>query len=92
MCIRDSFGDEAVITLTNIPSGANYDVFLYKAEEGCSNELASSQNGSNSSEELRWPERYATDDSGVFIIGVKQVGNSSYHCGHEYVLSIDLEI
>ena len=89
-----AFGDEVKIDLTNIPSGADYDVYLYKEISGCNarNELASSLNGSNLDEELRWGENYANDDSGIYVIGVKQVGNRSYHCDHSYVLSIDLDI
>ena len=89
-----AFGDEVKIDLTNIPSGADYDVYLYKEVEGCNarNEVDSSVNGSNSDEELRWNENQFSDDSGTYVIGVKQVGNRSYHCDQAYVLSIDFDI
>lgn len=88
------FGDEIVVKLSNIPSGADYDVYLYKEFSGCNarDELAFSVNGSNLNEELRWGEHYASNDSGLYIIGVKQIGNQSYDCDHSYVLEIDLDI
>jgi hypothetical protein len=88
------FGDSIKVELSGIPSGADYDIYLYKEQSGCTarNELGSSTRGSNQDEFLEWGERYASDDSGLYIIGVKQVNNYSYHCSQEYILSIDFDI
>lgn len=94
-CVQVSDGltpyQEIKIDLTNIPSGADYDVYLYKEISGCNarDELASSVNGSNLDEELRWTENFLSNDDGLYVIGVKQVNNRSYDCDHSYVLSID---
>ena len=84
----------ASVTLTNIPSGADYDLYLYKEQAGCTSnsELERSILGSNNNELIEWTESYLSDDSGLFIIGVKQLGNRSYDCDQSYTLTIDFDI
>jgi hypothetical protein len=84
----------ASVSLRNIPSGADYDLYLYKEQAGCTsrNELAKSILSSNNNELIEWSESYASDDSGLFIIGVKQIGDRSYDCDQSYTLTIDFDI
>jgi hypothetical protein len=84
----------ATVSLRNIPSGADYDLYLYKEQAGCTSnsELDRSVLTSNNDELIEWTENYWSDDSGLFIIGVKQLGNRSYDCDQSYTLTIDFDI
>ena len=60
------------ITLDNIPSGHDYDVYLYRNVDDCAarNTLASSTNAGNADDTISWGERFATGDDGTYYIRV----------------------
>ena len=77
------------ISLTNIPAGTDYDLYLYEGQEACEagQSTASSLNFNNEDDEISWPERFNHDDDGLWIVEVRRaVGHS---CGGIYELTID---
>ncbi len=86
----DSFAGENIqVDLTNIPSGHDYDVFLYRNYDDCvaRNALVSGVNSLNEDEHLFWGERFALDDSGTYYIRVTRFRGHS--CTDDYSLSVD---
>ncbi len=86
----DSFAREnIVVSLTNIPDGHDYDVYLYRDLAGCEGRdaIAYSANAAGENERIDWDERFALDDSGTYYIRVTRfVG---YSCTDDYALYVD---
>ncbi len=82
-------GENIEVDLTNIPSGHDYDVFLYRNYDDCvdRNALVSGVNSLNEDEHLFWGERFALDDSGTYYIRVTRFRGHS--CTDDYSLSVD---
>jgi hypothetical protein len=82
-------GENIEIDLTNIPSGHDYDVFLYRNYDDCTerNALVSGVNSLNEDEHLFWGERFAIDDGGTYYIRVTRFRGHS--CTDDYSLSVD---
>jgi hypothetical protein len=77
------------ISLSNIPVGNDYDVFLYRNLDDCisDNSIANSQAINNTSEEIDWEET-GNEDSGRYYILVKPY-QDSYQCDQNYRLTIN---
>jgi hypothetical protein len=60
------------ITLDEIPSGHDYDVYLYRDVDACGarEALASSTNAGNADDTISWGENFAVDDGGTYYIRV----------------------
>ena len=86
-----NFGLREVIdvTLTDIPNGADYDIFLYRDLAACqaNDPLASSTNSSNEDESLRFSEAYNFDDARRYVVKVSRFRGQS--CYSAYSLSIN---
>jgi hypothetical protein len=82
--------ENIVVELRNIPSGSDYDLFLYKSIANCMNNtsLSQSSNAGNEDEEIDWGEGFNSGDTGTYVIGVKQF-NNSFSCQFSYELYID---
>ena len=77
------------ISLTDIPNGTDYDLFLYEGLAGCNarTPTASSAEFNNDDDEISWGERFNHPDDGVWVVEVRRaVGHS---CGGQYSLTID---
>lgn len=87
-----SLGEIIEITLTNIPPNNDYDLYLYRSIADCQsdNQMQSSANGANQDETIFWRESITSpqDDSGIYVIGVKRYGQTSYSCDLEYSLRV----
>ncbi len=77
------------INLTNIPVGADYDLYLYRNQDDCHarNTLASSTNVGNADENISWGERFALSDSGTYYIRVVRFAGHS--CTDQYKLTVN---
>ena len=77
------------ITLTNIPTGTDYDVYLYRSYTECAagTVLASSALTSNMDESIGWGERFGIDDGGTYYIRV--VRYRGHSCDAQYHLTIN---
>ena len=77
------------ISLSAVPSGHDYDLYLYKSIADCENrnQLESSVEGGNEDESISWGERLNSDDSGIYVVGVKRYG--SHSCVDSYRLNIN---
>jgi hypothetical protein len=86
----DSFAGENIdITLSDIPSGHDYDIFLYRNYDDCvaRKPLVSGTNTFNTDENLCYPERFALDDGGTYYIRVTRFRGHS--CTEDYSLFVD---
>ena len=83
--------EELTITLTNVPSSVDFDLYVYQSEEDCvsGNELASSAAGRGSDEEIIWSEPLGNDDSGTYIVKIVGFSNNSFSCNEFYTLTIN---
>ena len=84
------FWEDFEIQLTNIPAGADYDVWLYRSIGDCNdgNALRSGIEPGNRDEDIEWNEDAIGNDSGVYVIRVEGIGPSQ-SCFQEYLLSVD---
>ena len=75
------------LSLTNIPIGADYDIFLYSSLEECErgNALAQGIRAAGQPEEIDWGERRLVDDNGRYYIKIQQVFGQS--CEIQYRLT-----
>jgi hypothetical protein len=82
------FSESIEATLSDIPNGADYDLFLYKTVQDCrdGNSLEFSIEGGNSVDSLQWSEPVGSDDSGRYVIGVRRVVGQS--CDLNYTLEV----
>ena len=88
----DSFaGEKIVIDLTDIPTGHDYDIYLYRDYDDCllghTAALETGENGGNADEQLCYMERFALDDGGTYYIQVERFRGNS--CTEDYSLSVD---
>lgn len=83
------FSERIKVNLLNIPSGADYDLFLYRSKATCrANEpLESSTNSGNTSEHIDWVESLTGDDSGTYVVEVRRF--RGHHCDREYRLEVN---
>jgi hypothetical protein len=78
------------VDLTEIPSGHDYDIYLYESLDDCNmrrNALASSTNVGNADDHIAWGERFATSDSGTYYIIVDRY--RGYSCTDDYRLAVN---
>lgn len=82
------------VSLTRIPAGVDYDLYLYKSVAECAagRELASSRRAGSADDAVSWTESYWDDDGGVFVVGVRRGTPSSYSCTGAYTLTIDTDL
>lgn len=86
------FAETISVSLTNIPNGKDYDLYLYQSIADCNNDdQAALSAGSTSSESLVWTETRGWDanDSGRFVIAVKPYSIRDYSCNSFYNLTIN---
>ena len=83
--------EEITVSLTNVPSNKDYDLYLYKSEVDCrmNEELGSSTLSRGENESITWTEPLGEDDSGIYIVGVKGYSSTDYSCSEYYTLTID---
>ncbi len=83
------YGENIDVSLTNIPAGHDYDVFLYRNYDDCVSRtpLVSGTNFDNADENICWPERFALDDGGTYYIRVTRFRGQS--CTDDYSLHVD---
>lgn len=74
------------LMLENIPSGHDYDLYLYQSQVDCEARmpLASSSEPGNASETINWTERFATTDDGTYYVRVVRFAGHS--CADDYRL------
>lgn len=84
-----SASERIVVQVDGIPSGHNYDVYLYDGRSACDarRSIARSTNGGNGSERISWRERFASNDSGTYYVRV--VRRRGYGCNTRYRLRFD---
>lgn len=84
-----SYREHVRVTLTDIPAGADYDIYLYRGRAACEagEPIASSDNAGNDDEFIEWGERFGSDDSGRYLVEVRRF--SGYSCTEAYRLAID---
>lgn len=85
----NSYREHIRISLTNVPAGADYDIYLYASQGRCESldPLASSENASNDDEFIEWGEAFGSDDSGTYFIEVRRF--SGHSCTESYSLAVD---
>ena len=83
------FREHINLALTNIPTGTDYDLFLYRNRTDCDNntQLGSSQETGNTNEAIEFAEAFNFDDAGTYYIRV--VRYSGYSCTADYALAVD---
>jgi hypothetical protein len=76
------------VRLTNIPSGHDYDVFLYRDRAACDARmsLASAVAAGNADDVITWAESFGTDDAGTYYVRVVRIVGAS--CRSSYSLQI----
>ncbi len=84
------FREDFEITLTQIPQGNDYDIYLYRSIGDCqnNNSLDQSLNISNNDEDIHWDEDLASADDGTYVIKVRGVGQA-HACYDSYTLTVD---
>ena len=83
------FRERIDITLSNIPMGSDYDLFLYRNRSDCiaGTQLSSSEKPNNDDESLEFVEAFNFDDAGTYYIrGVRYTG---WSCTADYSLMVD---
>jgi hypothetical protein len=85
-----NFGREIIrLTLEDVPSGADYDLYLYRGLESCINNPPlerSISGGAGEDELLEWYEALNFDDSGEFYIRVRRYAGNA--CFSPYRLTV----
>ena len=83
------FGENFVVTLSDVPAGRDYDIYLYSSVENCrdNNALDSSINGGSQDENIHWDERQPGNDNGIFVIKVTTPFGAQ-SCDDEYLLTV----
>ncbi|MCA9527441.1 MAG: hypothetical protein KC549_14220, partial [Myxococcales bacterium] len=82
------FGESIDITLSRIPNGNDYDLYLYQGMANCQADrrLAFSVAAGSANDEIHWGENVGGEDSGLYIIRVyRAIG---YSCSGEYRLDV----
>ncbi|MCK6547765.1 hypothetical protein L6R52_18075 [Myxococcota bacterium] len=84
-----AYPEHIVVTLTGIPTGHDYDVYLYQGITNCESRtaLGSSTELGNADESIDWSERFGSSDDGTYYVRV--VRFSGYSCTQDYRLSIN---
>ncbi len=82
-------GENIDIILSDIPSGHDYDLFLYRDYDDCvaRSSLASSTNNFSTDENICYQERFALNDGGTYYIRVTRFRGHS--CTEDYSLFVD---
>jgi hypothetical protein len=86
---NSAYPEHIRLGLENIPSGQDYDLYLYENRAACDarTPLTSSQNGGSANESIDWSERFGTNDDGTFYILV--IRFSGWSCDQNYHLTIN---
>ena len=88
----DLYREHINASLTNIPTGSNYDLYLYKlaghdCAVGTHAAIAQGNQPGDTNESLTWEEPLGTDDTGEYMICVTRV--SGFSCDTQYELTVD---
>ena len=89
--LHKRFGDHVVLeditlSLTSIPTGSDYDVYLYASQAAClaDTPLVSGVRAGNADEMVTWTEPRSSDsDSGTYIVVVRRYRGWSCSDGYE---------
>ena len=83
------FREYITLTLRDVPSNADYDLYLYHGYTNCTNDnpMMSSTGGRGEDEDISWGERWNYDDGGEWYVRVRRwYGNACYD---PYTLTVD---
>lgn len=85
----NAYRERIRLTLSNIPSGHDYDLYLYEDQASCEarTPLARSTNSGNDDEDIDWGESFGFSDSGTYFIRVTRF--AGHDCEQGYSLAID---
>ncbi|MEQ9499214.1 MAG: hypothetical protein RIT81_20190 [Deltaproteobacteria bacterium] len=84
----NSYREWIYVTLTNVPAGADYDIYLYPSQSRCEalDPIGASDNADNDDEYIEWGEGFGGDDSGTYFIEVRRF--TGYSCTEPYSLEV----